>query len=1312
MKHFFLRLLSVLLVVLLITGNTTLAFANNTDYSISLTGEIESQVYTSAESEQISVYSADKLKVGRQIAQGMINKDEYITVSYSHPSATAPSNEEVSLFALDLFNCALGETDSAIEGDYLRYSYTSCQYQVRGFYDDYAHVAQLEYTYNLTYYINKAQEDELTLEINKVLNSFGFTETTTERQKVDKIYAYITNNILYDYENLNDDDYSLKYTAYAALMHKTAVCEGYAVLLYRMLKQCNIDTRVITGYGGSSRDAKHAWNIVRLDDEYYYCDSTWDAEATLYNYYLKSAADFPNHTNDDIFKTDEFKAQYPISTESISVTSAQKQNENFKYVITGGRAVVTEYIGSSEEVTVPATIDGALVFIGAQAFNDEQNLKVLSFSEGIAKTGVWPVYHCSNLKTINYPSTMIVQDYEHDGYTTAPVECPSLENITVAQGNKFIKLDQNGVLYTYNMKTLLKCPAKATFDEYTVAEGVQSIGNDAFEDCANIKKITLPSTIKSICSWAFSNASSLKDVNIPDGVQYIGQFVFINTVIDKINIPKSVTVIRNDAFILFYPKSITVDKDNEFYYMDNGALCDINNMLHKYAGNAYQYTVPNGITNIGNYAFENNKTLKKVTLPNGLTTIGLSAFNNCDGLEHITIPSSTKTIDEFAFSDCDMLASIYIPSSVTNIKNSILYTSPYRYTTVYGKAGSAAHSLAQNSQLTFKDLDEFKCENGHQFEYTQVYNDGLITTYCYKCTVCGDKTKQSSIVRESLDNAVIVLAKDSYEYTGKEITPEIDSITLNGKILTENVDYKIAYTIGSEQVGTATVFIDGIGNYYGSLFANFEVVPANIENATIHLEGHSFKFTGEEISPKVTVFFGDNELSQNYDYTVSYQNNINEGVATVTITGMGNFKGSIDKTFEIIKPDIVGPLTFSLNQDNASYSVVNCDALATGEIIIPSNYKNLPVTKVDDFAFEYCTSITSVIIPDSVTIIGDFAFEYCSMLEFIEISDNVKSIGKYAFEGCDSLNSISLGKSLTSIGMCAFGWCHNLTSITLPSTLTSIADNAFLDCDNLKYVFYSGTKQQWANINFGSNNADLIYAKMHYNGAPHKLSWVTVKKATVNATGLKQKKCAECGEVVETAKIKQLTPATPKVKSVETTSSGVKVTWGKVSGADKYLVYRKTYNSKTKKWSGWSALTNKATLSSYTDKTAKSGTYYTYTVKAQNEAGYSGYTSGLKTYFLSTPKLSSVTSSKSGVTVKWGKVTGASGYYVYRKTYNTKTKKWSGWTKIATAKGKSKVSYLDKSAKKGTNYKYTVIAYYSSYKSYYNTSGLKIKDRY
>lgn len=172
------------------------------------------------------------------------------------------------------------------------------------------------------------------------------------------------------------------------------------------------------------------------------------------------------------------------------------------------------------------------------------------------------------------------------------------------------------------------------------------------------------------------------------------------------------------------------------------------------------------------------------------------------------------------------------------------------------------------------------------------------------------------------------------------------------------------------------------------------------------------------------------------------------------------------------------------------------------------------------------------------------------------------------------------------------------------------------------------------------------------------------------------------------------------VPKASNTTSGVKISWSKISGAKSYIVYRKKNGDKS-----WTKL-GTTSGASFTDKTAKNNTTYLYTVKASNGSVYSAYnTSGVKIKFVSAPTLSSASSSKSGITFKWKKVSGATGYYVYRKTGS------GSYKKIATVKSGSTASYLDKTAKKGTTYTYTVRAYSGSYVSSYKT-GISCKDKY
>ena len=110
------------------------------------------------------------------------------------------------------------------------------------------------------------------------------------------------------------------------------------------------------------------------------------------------------------------------------------------------------------------------------------------------------------------------------------------------------------------------------------------------------------------------------------------------------------------------------------------------------------------------------------------------------------------------------------------------------------------------------------------------------------------------------------------------------------------------------------------------------------------------------------------------------------------------------------------------------------------------------VTSISSDTFASCTSLTSVTIPSSVTSIGWSAFAYCTSLTSVTIPDSVTSIGRYAFEGCTSLKSVTIPDSVTSIGREAFCNCTSLTSVTIPNSMTSIGEHVFEDCTSLTSV--------------------------------------------------------------------------------------------------------------------------------------------------------------------------------------------------------------------------------------------------------------------
>ena len=152
--------------------------------------------------------------------------------------------------------------------------------------------------FSTLWYTTAAQEQELTNYIHGTILPQLALDGKTAYQKAAAIYDWIAKNVRYDYENLNDGDYMLKYTAYAAAIDKKAVCQGYANLFYRLANSAGIDCRIITGRGNSGSGwIDHAWNIVQMDDGKYYCvDVTWDEGRSSHSYFLKGLTEFSkNH---------------------------------------------------------------------------------------------------------------------------------------------------------------------------------------------------------------------------------------------------------------------------------------------------------------------------------------------------------------------------------------------------------------------------------------------------------------------------------------------------------------------------------------------------------------------------------------------------------------------------------------------------------------------------------------------------------------------------------------------------------------------------------------------------------------------------------------------------------------------------------------------------------------------------------------------------------------------------------------------------------------------------------------------------------
>ncbi|MBR2876013.1 MAG: leucine-rich repeat protein [Clostridia bacterium] len=439
----------------------------------------------------------------------------------------------------------------------------------------------------------------------------------------------------------------------------------------------------------------------------------------------------------------------------------------------------------------------------------------------------------------------------------------------------------------------------------------------------------------------------------------------------------------------------------------------------------------------------------------------------------------------------------------------------------------------------------------------------------------------------------------------------------------------------------------------------------------------------------------------------------------------------------------VNDLTFALKKDGKSYYVKDCSGSAWGEIVIPSTYKGLPVTAIGTSAFLECNALTGVTIPNSITSIGEYAFvkcvslvsltipgsvksmakgafQFCESLEKVTISSGVSSISEYNFAGCISLKTITIPSSVKSIGEYAFADCKALKTVKLPLAVTDIGANAFSGCSALKSIVIPNSVKSIGLEAFDDCKAltsitipgsvtsigDKAFG-YYYEHPEDRFNGQTQiqKNKNLGIYGVKGSKAEKYAKDngFKFTELKSI--ATPTVK-VANSVKGVNVTWNPTAHAEKYVVYQKAYNAKTKKWSSWKALKT-TTAESYVDTTVKLGESYNYTVKAIFGNIKSGIKSSSTIKYNATPAVK-VTNASNGIKVTWSKVANATGYTVFSSTYNSKTKKWSGWKNRGTA-GKDKTAWVDKTAKAGATCRYTVRAKYGSTLSSYKSSASLVR---
>ena len=497
------------------------------------------------------------------------------------------------------------------------------------------------------------------------------------------------------------------------------------------------------------------------------------------------------------------------------------------------------------------------------------------------------------------------------------------------------------------------------------------------------------------------------------------------------------------------------------------------------------------VTSIEGSAFYGCSGLTSVTIPNSVTSIGVYAFRNCSGLTSITIPNSVTSIGDNVFYGCSGLTSITIPNSVTSIGDNVFYgCSGLTSLTIPNSVTSIGVSIFGNCS----NLTSVKVESGN-LSYDSRNNCNAIIKTSTNELVVGCKTT-------TIPNSVTSIGKSAFS----------SCLGLISVIIPNSVT-SIGISAFSSCLDLTSVIIPNSVTSIGesAFYSCSGLTSVTIPNSVTSIGKSAFLWCSSLTSvtiPNSVTSIGNNAFMYCKSLTSV---NINDMVAWCNISFNGDF---------------ANPLRY------AKHLYLNGEEVT--DLVIPDG-----VTSIGNYAFFYCTSLTSATIPNSVTTIGVEAFGCCSDLTSVTIGNNVTSIGLEAFSECKNLTaiyitdvaawcqltggyqllsptchliinglemkylknlvipddgvtsiregafkystgltSVTIGNNVISIGSQAFYECSDITSVTIGSGIKNIGSKAFANYDNLLDV-YCLAEEVPTNSSDIFDNSYVKYATLH-----------------------------------------------------------------------------------------------------------------------------------------------------------------------------------------------------------------------------------------
>ena len=442
-------------------------------------------------------------------------------------------------------------------------------------------------------------------------------------------------------------------------LHATAEQKGYSDITGRIDEKKSSEFFILFNRLMGTNEDKSVEEIVipngvRGIEPDVFCD--------FYNLKRVVLPESTEYVSDESFENDELTVVLGRGIKVINKTHLNSFDFKFKsIIIEEGVKLIGCHAFSEYSELSHVELPNSLRYIGECAFNCCESLEEIIIPEGVEEIHIDAFDDCSSLQRIVFPKNLKHFDtnrssnnYCSGGFGNGTPWAESLPEELIIVNNILIRNNTDET-------------------EVIVPEGVTEIAGGAFFECENVTTVTIPDSVTTIGEGAFEDCTNLDTINL--------------------NISKQCTGL-----------DITVVKYTKWYKENTDDLIILGTRLLEYRGKDPEITIPDNVTEISRYAFNDCKFLTSVTIPDSVNKIGRSAFSGCRNLTSITIPDSVTEIGMEAF-DCCSLISVTIPDNVTkigegafcNCRNLTSVTIPDSVTKIGGEAFFCCKSLTSIS---------------------------------------------------------------------------------------------------------------------------------------------------------------------------------------------------------------------------------------------------------------------------------------------------------------------------------------------------------------------------------------------------------------------------------------------------------------------------------------------------------------------------------------------------------------------------------------------------------------------------------------